>query len=289
MNEPGNRLSGSFPTGKPLSGSSFDSFPSSAGSGARNKPGSSQPGSTTLPSQSGPGPLPSRTSYNAGRDGNTPAFNNSPENSGIFPTQDGSDTSSSRFNAIPSTGSDANTDSGTAGRPGSFPSQSGSDTPSSRFNTGPNTVTNAATDANTPAYNSIPGAGSSSLPGFRRIPDSRAGASDTSSPQQGKTSPSGGSQLPSLAQTQPGQGPRPYDQLQSGSTGLTPNGNQPGSDSQSQSPITSDIMARLRDAFKLPPGFCLVRCDTLKTGQVSLTPEQVKDAFTSAGLFGNIK
>lgn len=53
--------------------------------------------------------------------------------------------------------------------------------------------------------------------------------------------------------------------------------NQPGTDS----------LSNLRNAFKLPPGLCLSQCDTLKPGQYSLTPEQIRDAFIASGLIGN--
>lgn len=47
---------------------------------------------------------------------------------------------------------------------------------------------------------------------------------------------------------------------------------------------TSDVYNAIRNAFKLPPGLCLVRCDTLRSDQQSLTPQQAHDAFTSAGI-----
>lgn len=47
---------------------------------------------------------------------------------------------------------------------------------------------------------------------------------------------------------------------------------------------TSDVYNAIRNAFKLPPGLCLVRCDTLRSDQQSLTPQQVHDAFTLAGI-----
>lgn len=49
---------------------------------------------------------------------------------------------------------------------------------------------------------------------------------------------------------------------------------------------TSDVYNAIRNAFKLPPGLCLVRCDTLRTEQQSLTPQQAHDAFISAGIIG---
>lgn len=47
---------------------------------------------------------------------------------------------------------------------------------------------------------------------------------------------------------------------------------------------TSDVYNAIRNAFKLPPGLCLVRCDTLRSDQQSLTPQQAHDVFTSAGI-----
>lgn len=53
------------------------------------------------------------------------------------------------------------------------------------------------------------------------------------------------------------------------------------------SQLETDSLSNLRNTFKLPPGLCLVRCDTLKSGQYSLTPEQIRDAFIASGLIGN--
>lgn len=47
---------------------------------------------------------------------------------------------------------------------------------------------------------------------------------------------------------------------------------------------TSDVYNAIRNAFKLPPGLCLVRCDTLRSDQQSLTPQQAHEAFISAGI-----
>lgn len=52
---------------------------------------------------------------------------------------------------------------------------------------------------------------------------------------------------------------------------------------------STDVLTGLRNAFKLPPGLCLVRCDTLRAGQNSLTPEQIRDAYISSGLAGKNK
>lgn len=38
---------------------------------------------------------------------------------------------------------------------------------------------------------------------------------------------------------------------------------------------TSDIYAGLREILKLPEGFCLVKCDTLKPGQTPLSADDV--------------
>lgn len=56
-----------------------------------------------------------------------------------------------------------------------------------------------------------------------------------------------------------------------------------GSDNGSGLP-SSDLNTGLRNIFKLPPGLCLVRCDTLRPGQVSLNQDQIRDAFVSSGL-----
>lgn len=71
-----------------------------------------------------------------------------------------------------------------------------------------------------------------------------------------------------------------YGQTRSGSIGE--NGNAGGSNG---SPST-DVLTGLRNAFKLPPGLCLVRCDTLRSGQTSLSTDQIRDAFISSGLPG---
>lgn len=49
---------------------------------------------------------------------------------------------------------------------------------------------------------------------------------------------------------------------------------------------TSDVYNAIRNAFKLPPGLCLVRCDTLRSDQQTLSPQQAHDAFISAGIIG---
>lgn len=43
--------------------------------------------------------------------------------------------------------------------------------------------------------------------------------------------------------------------------------------------LSTDAIEALRKAFKLPPGLCLVKCDTLRSGQV-LSQDQMKDALS---------
>lgn len=50
-------------------------------------------------------------------------------------------------------------------------------------------------------------------------------------------------------------------------------------------PQTTDVLSGFRNVFKLPPGLCLVKCDSLKPGQ-ALTSDQIRDAFISSGLNG---
>lgn len=51
---------------------------------------------------------------------------------------------------------------------------------------------------------------------------------------------------------------------------------------------STDGLSAFRNVFKLPPGLCLVRCESLKPGQ-ALTADQIKDAFVSSGLIGKFK
>lgn len=44
---------------------------------------------------------------------------------------------------------------------------------------------------------------------------------------------------------------------------------------------STDAISGFKTVFKLPPGLCLVRCETLKPGQ-ALTPDQIKNAFESS-------
>lgn len=46
-------------------------------------------------------------------------------------------------------------------------------------------------------------------------------------------------------------------------------------------PSTSDIYAGIRNILKLPPGLCLVKCDTLREGQSPLTEDQIRDWYES--------
>lgn len=46
-------------------------------------------------------------------------------------------------------------------------------------------------------------------------------------------------------------------------------------------PSTSDIYAGIRNILKLPPGLCLVKCDTLREGQSPLTEDQIRDWYDS--------
>lgn len=167
-----------------------------------------------------------------------------------------------------------------------YPSQGGPD--SSPIGKGPNSVINVAPDVGAPGFKTIPDTADSRLPGFKTIPDGRITGQDTSSNTRRPQTPLnglGGSHIPSLSQTLPGQA-NTIIQPQTDLHALSPNTNQLSDNTPSQFPSTSDLMTRIRNAFKLPPGICLVRCDSLKSDQVSLTPEQVKDAFASAGLFG---
>lgn len=186
------------------------------------------------------------------------------------------------FDNFPGSGSRNIPSSGLAGT-GTYPSESGLDSTLPGFKTIPNSVNNAVPDSSSQGFKNIPGVTDTSLSGFKSIPDNRGIVTDgpTHSEQpQSSTNGQIGSQIPSLSQTLPGQKIIPFNQQQTDLTSPSTNSNQP---SPSQ---TSDIMTQLRNAFKLPPGFCLVRCDSLKPGQISLTPQQVKDAFASAGLFG---
>lgn len=52
---------------------------------------------------------------------------------------------------------------------------------------------------------------------------------------------------------------------------------------------STDVFAGLKNIFNLPPGLCLVRCDTLRPGQASLTPEQIRDAYIANGIGSQCK
>lgn len=49
----------------------------------------------------------------------------------------------------------------------------------------------------------------------------------------------------------------------------------PGKLTDSRTNPASDIYAGLREILKLPQGFCLVKCDTLKPGQTPLSADDV--------------
>lgn len=185
------------------------------------------------------------------------------------------------FDNFPGTGPRNIPTSGLAGS-GAYPSESSLDSTLPGFKTIPSSISNAVPDSSLPGFKNIPGVTDTNLSGFKSIPDSRGimpdGTTNSQQPQ-GSTNGQTGSQIPSLSQTLPGQKIIPFNQPQTDLTGPSSNTNQPSSQ-------TSDIMTQLRNAFKLPPGFCLVRCDSLQPGQISLTPEQVKDAFALSGLFG---
>lgn len=44
---------------------------------------------------------------------------------------------------------------------------------------------------------------------------------------------------------------------------------------------STDVLSNFKNIFKLPPGLCLVRCETLRPGQ-ALTPDQIKNAIESS-------
>ncbi|XP_055323837.1 hornerin isoform X3 [Sitodiplosis mosellana] len=129
----------------------------------------------------------------------------------------------------------------------------------------------------------------SNLPSYSQINGGGAGGSpDTSS--SGRTQPirSGAYDTPSRSPTT-GTGLQPIDQSRKqpadayGKThrpGYTNGEN--GSSGPSGAPSATDALDGLRNVFKLPPGLCLVRCDTLRPGQ-SLTADQMRDAIESSG------
>lgn len=49
---------------------------------------------------------------------------------------------------------------------------------------------------------------------------------------------------------------------------------------------TSDVYGGFRRVFKLPPGLCLVKCDSLRPGQTPLNPDEVLSAIETPGTFG---
>lgn len=58
-----------------------------------------------------------------------------------------------------------------------------------------------------------------------------------------------------------------------------------GNTGPSSGPQNTDALSGFRNVFKLPPGLCLVKCDSLKPGQ-AMTSDQIRDSFVSSGLNG---
>lgn len=152
--------------------------------------------------------------------------------------------------------------------------------------------TNTGSNSNLPNYGGRDGSQDKSQP-------IRSGSYDLSGNGRGPTD---------SGRTQPGNGLQTYDQTRdrgssSGKPTInsfdqsegkpTPNGGISGGggtggnngNGGSLGQQSTDALSGFRKIFKLPPGLCLVRCDTLKPGQV-LTTEQIRDAFASSGLIG---
>lgn len=125
----------------------------------------------------------------------------------------------------------------------------------------------------------------------------RSGTYDTSGNGHGSHGSNGHSDSD---RPQTGNGLRPYDQTRNRnpSFGKEPsntfdqtNGRTPtdvensGNGGPSSGPQTTDVLSGFRNVFKLPPGLCLVKCESLRPGQ-ALTSDQIRDAFTSSGLNG---
>lgn len=95
--------------------------------------------------------------------------------------------------------------------------------------------------------------------------------------------------------TQTGNGLQPYEQIrnknpsfgkETSDTFDQTHGRTPTNvDSGGNGAQTTDVLSGFRTVFKLPPGLCLVKCDSLKPGQ-ALTPDQIRDAYISSGLNG---
>lgn len=58
-----------------------------------------------------------------------------------------------------------------------------------------------------------------------------------------------------------------------------------GNGDQSTGTQTTDVLSGFRNVFKLPPGLCLAKCDTLRPDQ-TLTSDQIRDAFIASGFNG---
>lgn len=84
------------------------------------------------------------------------------------------------------------------------------------------------------------------------------------------------------SKTQTGNGLQPYDQLRNRNPSVGKDTSEPESP---PGPQTTDVLSGFRNVFKLPPGLCLVKCESLRPGQ-ALTPDQIRDAFVSSGLDG---
>lgn len=168
---------------------------------------------------------------------------------------------------------------GTSGgsQPGFGPSHDGGSTTNGRGSSGRPSGTNL------PSYNQVNGGSgspdTSSTSG--RSQPIRSGTYDTSSPTGYPDNGSGG-----RSQTQP-TGLQPIDHSRKqpgdayGKTHRPGSNGENGSGSSSGAP-SSDVFDGLRNIFKLPPGLCLVRCDTVRPGQ-SLTPDQIRDTIESGG------
>lgn len=173
--------------------------------------------------------------------------------------------------------------SGRGGQPGS-PSTYGSS-----HETGPTngrSQSGRPSTSNLPSYSSTSNGGSpDGSPSSGRNQPIRSGTYDSSGYPDGRSPTNGG-----LPQTDSSKNVgSPIGKLPTDAYGQTVQ-TRPGSIGESENTGTglpsTDVLAGLRNAFKLPPGLCLVRCDTLRTGQTSLTPEQIRDAFISSGLAG---
>lgn len=135
----------------------------------------------------------------------------------------------------------------------------------------------------------LPSSGRTNLPSFNQVSGGGSGLPSDNLPPSGRQPIRSGT----YDSTPSGQPDR-----KTGSTGLQPidhssgkqpldryEKNRPGSviDSRvagiaSNLPST-DVLDGLRQVFKLPPGLCLVKCDTVRPGQ-SLTPEELATAFS---------